>query len=235
MSQPENQPDNVVPICGPVGDALAGFQSLIPEGLLAKLDDPEFIAEQDRRYEARQRREQAAEARIRLDTMRRGGAPRRATERVANGSLEGTMAMAAIEAWSGQGLLVLSGGVGCGKTTAAVWWLSRHGGTAPMFVRAGGLEAAGRYDRAVRAMWTASSALCIDDVGAEYADGRGNWISLLDEIADFYHGEMRPLIMTTNIEKAVTFRQRMGDRISSRIREDGGWCPIGGDDLRGRK
>lgn len=228
MTRPENQPTSV-------GKMLpAGFESLIPAGVLAILGDDAFWDEQDRAQEAAVRRQEAEEAKMRLSALRRNGAPKRAVERISMGKLDDTMAMAAMRKWGGGAIRVLSGGVGCGKTTAAIWWLAQYGGTEPLFVRANELEARGRYDHEMRALWKGASALCIDDVGAEYADRMGNWLSLLDEIADYFHGEMRPLIVTTNIRKAEVFRSRLGSRISSRIREGAGWCPVGGDDLRRR-
>ena len=91
-------------------------------------------------------------------------------------------------------ILVLSGGVGCGKTVAAVRWLGEYGGVKPFFMRAHEFEAAGRYDRELRERWLGATGLVLDDLGAEYADGKGNLLSDLDSLFDTYCGKYARMV-----------------------------------------
>lgn len=135
---------------------------------------------------------------------------------------------------AGRTMLVLSGGVGAGKSTAATFAVAARRPRNPVFLRAATVEASGRYDREIRSQWEGASALVLDDLGAEYADAKGNFLSELDEILDWFYADRRPLIVTTNLDQAA-FRARYGGehgRIVSRIRECGAWAACGGVDLR---
>jgi DNA replication protein DnaC len=138
-------------------------------------------------------------------------------------------------------VLVLAGGTGAGKTTAATWYALAGISTAPAFVRAGELEARGRYDKELRAWLRSRSLLVVDDIGAEVLDGKGVFGSLLDEIVDAFYGDRKPLILTTNLAQRrkdaggePQFIERYGERIASRMREVGRWGDCGNVDLRRR-
>jgi DNA replication protein DnaC len=139
-------------------------------------------------------------------------------------------------------VLVLAGGTGAGKTTAATWYALAGASTAPAFVRAGELEARGRYDKELRSWLRSRSMLVIDDIGAEVLDDKGVFGSLLDEIVDAFYGDRKPLIMTTNLRSRLNdgergepqFVERYGERIASRLREVGRWGDCGNADLRRR-
>jgi DNA replication protein DnaC len=146
--------------------------------------------------------------------------------------------------------LVLAGGVGSTKTTAATWFALEHGGSSPGFIRASELEARGRYDQHaakghdLRGWIRERSMLVIDDLGAEYMDGKSVFRSLLDEVIDVLYGDRKRLIITTNLHAAKSkdekkarheepqFAERYGERISSRLHEIGRWGDCGSVDLR---
>jgi hypothetical protein len=122
----------------------------------------------------------------------------------------------------GGGIRILSGGVGVGKTVAAVRWLHDHGGVSPLFLRAKALEAAGSYDRSLRALWLSCTAMVLDDLGVEHMDGPGVFLSNLDELLDHFAGSRAPLVVTTNL-RSKAFVERYGARIASRLRQLGAW------------
>lgn len=139
-------------------------------------------------------------------------------------------------------VLVLAGGTGAGKTSAAAWVALEAGGLSPAFVRATELEARGRYDKALRTWLRGRSMLVIDDLGVEVLDDRGVFRSLLDEIIDTFYGNKRRVVITTNLlakrkvlgnaDEEPQFLERYGERVASRLRECGRWADCGALDLR---
>jgi DNA replication protein DnaC len=125
---------------------------------------------------------------------------------------------------------VLAGGVGSGKTFAAVWWLAQYGGPSPLFMRVSEFETISRYDKEHRRRWKTASALVLDDLGAEYADGKGNLLADLDELIDVYSGRTAQLIITTNL-KPDQFKERYKSRIVSRLRAGARWKSLTGGDM----
>ena len=128
-------------------------------------------------------------------------------------------------------ILVLLGGVGAGKTTAAAWLAAEIGGSRPGLVRSGALERAGRYDRELAEWVTSRTLLVIDDLGAEYLDGRGAYRSILDELIDVAYGARRRLIVTSNLD-VTGIADRVGERIWSRFCAAAVFASCGALDLR---
>lgn len=131
-------------------------------------------------------------------------------------------------------VLVLAGGTGAGKTTAAAWCALEAGGSSAGFIRASELEARGRYDRDLRTWLRERSLLVIDDLGVEVLDGKGVFRSLLDETIDMFYGNRKRVVITTNLSKADAI-ERYGDRVMSRLHEVGAWGDCGAVDLRRTK
>lgn len=214
------------------GDAIAE----ILEPLASRLDDDAYWAKRDAevraQLEAEQRAHEETNRRVRVERMCAYGVPRRVAELVVSPDFDrDAIPVRAVRDRRSDGVVVLSGGVGIGKTAAAVWWQLHHGGTRPAFVRASEVEAAGRYDRTLRARWTEASSLVLDDLGMEYSDAPGNLAAVLDELVDLYHADRRTLVVTTNL-LADDFRERYGARVTSRIRGDRGWVRLLGEDRR---
>ncbi len=127
-----------------------------------------------------------------------------------------TEAMQAVEAVDGT--LVLSGGIGCGKTVAACSWLLKR---APgLFLSSARLARWPRYEDAQMRRLLSASRLVIDDLGAEYMDEKGNFAAVLDEVIVDRHANMKPTVITTNLD-ATAFKNRYGQRIADRVRECG--------------
>jgi DNA replication protein DnaC len=125
---------------------------------------------------------------------------------------------------SAEGILVLSGPPGCGKTVAATWW-ALNGKHAPRFVRATAFATASRYQNDERDSWLAGRSLVLDDLGTEYADSKGSFLVDLDELVDTFYADKKPLVITTNCT-AAEFKKRYGERVTDRIRECGSWFSI---------
>jgi DNA replication protein DnaC len=149
-------------------------------------------------------------------------------------------------------VLVLAGGVGTTKTTAATWLAIDPdiAGSAPGFLRAGELEARGRYDRHaekgddLRSWLRTRTMLVLDDLGAEYMDSKNAFRSLLDEVLDLLYGDRKRVVITTNLHakkdpkrknEEPQFVERYGERVSSRLYEVGIWGECGAEDMRRKK
>jgi DNA replication protein DnaC len=136
-------------------------------------------------------------------------------------------------------VMVLAGGCGTGKSTAAAWMALEAGGSAPGFIRASELERRGRYSKTLESWIDSRSSLVVDDLGAEVLDGHGVFRSLLDEVIDKFYGDGRRLTITTNLhlqrenaDEVPQFRERYGDRCCSRLSEVALWGSCGVRDLR---
>jgi DNA replication protein DnaC len=138
-------------------------------------------------------------------------------------------------------LFILSGGVGTGKTFAAVWWamqphampsyLRRSFG--PRFMDAVQLSRMPRYDEGRAAELAYCSALVIDDLGEEYADAKGCFLSDLSALVDVRYRNGLGTFVTTNVNPAE-FRTRYGERVRDRIHECGSFVSVREESMRGK-
>lgn len=213
----------------PAGSAIDRFMAELraaTAGIDWDAHDAKVIAARAR-AEAHAERERTSD-RARLLARPRPGAgfPTRALE-VAMAPELTSAPVDALRAYSGdRTILVLSGPVSCGKTVAACWWTLHRSQRSAQFVRASAFAASSRYDRAARDELQAAGVLVLDDLGAEYADSKGNLLADLEELVDVFYASRRHLIITTNVP-AADFPQRYGDRIASRLREAGRWIELG--------
>lgn len=127
-------------------------------------------------------------------------------------------------------LVVLQGGVGCGKSCSAALWAIEHGAR---WITAKDLARTSTYDDDFRSVERARR-LVIDDLGTEYADQKGFFLSNLDGLIDARYADELPTVITTNVS-AAEFKSRYGERIADRIRGSGAWVEVGGGSLRVRK
>jgi hypothetical protein len=139
-------------------------------------------------------------------------------------------AMRAVGAWRrDESALVLAGGKGTGKTVAATW-VALNDERLWRFARAATIVRVGRFGDAFSQL-IAAPALCIDDLGAEYIDVKGSFLSDLDELVDTFYSNRRPLIVTTNLD-AKAFKDRYGARVVDRLTECAQWVGIDGRSMR---
>lgn len=206
-----------------IARALLDIGMPVPESLL------EMTATPGHAVPATPTPEDSQAARVR--ELRALGWPLRALEIAAVADV-GRAAMRAVDRWNpSMSAIVLAGAVGAGKTVAAAWW-ALGARNAFRFVRAAELVRVGRFDDSWRA-WLGAPALCVDDLGAEYADAKGSFVADLDHLFDTFYADRRPLIVTTNCDGAA-FRARYGERIADRLTECAVWAYVDGVSLRTR-
>ena len=141
-------------------------------------------------------------------------------------------------------IVVLSGGIGTGKSCAAALWAIRRQArflTADAFARLSPYTPA--WD--TYANWP---AIVLDDLGREYLDPRGFFQSSLDSLIDRRYSRALDLLITTNLrgkrrqpDKPVSaddppqFAERCGARVVDRIKEVGKFLTVAGPSLRPRR
>ena len=191
---------------------------------------PEGVAEEAAWRLEVERDEKASAARRAKEAFEIAGIPERYRQLILAPS--DTKAMAAVRRLdSASGIVVLSGGTGCGKTVAACWWAWARGG---VFEKAGKLSRRSHWDDTIDRL-IRTPALAIDDLGVEYQDAKGFFSSLLDELVDTRYENNRATLITTNLGRD-DFRARIGGekgRIASRVRGDGAFISISDSDMRG--
>ncbi len=74
--------------------------------------------------------------------------------------------------------------------------------------------------------------LVIDDLGMEYADEKGSFLSTLDGLFNARYAAQLYTVITTNLP-AKAFKARYGERIADRIRECGRFVELSDKSLRG--
>lgn len=106
---------------------------------------------------------------------------------------------------------VLCGAVGCGKTTAAVWWIMRHkGGRWCKSHKLARLPEGAQWATRELAELERAPALVIDDVGFEDGDGRGRLaVPLRLLIVGRLEGGL-PTLWTTNVAPAAVLQASRG-------------------------
>lgn len=119
--------------------------------------------------------------------------------------------------------LLLLGGVGCGKSTAAGWFVvtAAKKGAVSMWVRAveaSRMSAFGAEAEARFRAWREADCLVLDDLGTELMTP--TWQQALDDILDYRYQHSLETMLPTNLS-ADEFKTRYGERISDRIRHEG--------------
>jgi DNA replication protein DnaC len=149
-------------------------------------------------------------------------------------------------------ILVLAGGVGCGKTVAACAalerWVtetirrSRANGYRPVYardaegrvVKAIDLARAGTFDREFWDKLAAVDFLVVDDLGTEPLDEKGWMVANVRALIDRRYDDERRTILTTNLGLEA-FKTRYcadGGRLLDRLRECGAFIGLTDTSLR---
>jgi DNA replication protein DnaC len=151
---------------------------------------------------------------------------------------------------SSESILVLAGGVGCGKTVAASAWLERalvaHDAkiwergfrtereARGSVVKAIDLARAGTFDREFWDDLSAVDFLVVDDLGTEPLDDKGWMVANIRALIDQRYDAERKTILTANLN-FDGFRARYcadGGRLLDRIKERGAFVEIADGSLR---
>lgn len=223
------------------------------EQALARMT-PEEWAAHDRRIQAERAREHMAQVqareKARREELKQWGVPRKDIERVLAGKLDeneplevARAYMAALRSCSRgdtpRSTLVLSGPVGCGKTTAAAYLLAAYEAPwarhphPPVFVAVSRLIRWNRFDDKSMAALERASALVVDDLGSEYIDDKGAFLSFFDGLLNARYADWLPTVITTNLT-ASQFAGRYGARSVDRLREVGQFVEISAASMRRR-
>lgn len=223
-----------------LGDALSGLELLE----LAKVEPPEGWEEHDRAIRQAEAEALAREKEDRDRLFRRQlvewGVPVKDVDGVFDGDLQDTAPLLAVKEHH-QGIMILSGSYGCGKTTAAAWWLAQPGEPHaylrtqdPVFIPTYKLERFSRYDGEQMEKLERARRLVIDDLGREFSDSKGNFVTFVGALVDSRYADQLPMLITTNM-KLDEFRELYGERTVERLREVGRWREIDAPSLRRRK
>lgn len=205
-------------------------------------ENPESIAKWEAVQEERRRQSRADLSRAKERALEALDLPARAAAVIP----KDTQALRAMSGdWT---LLILSGQTGCGKTVAASSWLRswvsddrnwtggdgfvpRLRGRAPLFLTSAHLARWARYDDTAMTCLLRASRLVLDDLGGEYVDEKGAFLSLLDELVNERYANRLPMLITTNLGP-VDFRARYGERFADRIREAGRFAALTDPSMR---
>lgn len=212
-----------------------------------KLSDEEW-AERDRKIAEQREKEEQAKLDAERETWRarlvEWGVPVKDVERISGPTdldPTGALKVAQDSHEKEQRIVVISGPVGCGKTTAAAWWLSQEGPRSPylkvhspLFIPVYKLERVSRYDEKAMARIERARRLVIDDLGAEYLDQKNAFVTFLRGLIDARYNNCLPLLVSTNLT-ADEFKERYGERVVDRLREVGRFAGIKGESLRRKR
>lgn len=161
--------------------------------------------------------DEAEERRLLKERLEGSGIPRGALD-VVTGAMEPTEATQAVDEWlpTDKRLLLLSGGVGTGKTVAAAHAIRRARGRwlyAPNITK---VASFGDEQAQAMSRLRASKLLVIDDLGSEFSQTTG-WgrTELANLIVDRYEDALRTII-TTNLD-AKAWRAYADERLRDRL------------------
>jgi DNA replication protein DnaC len=165
----------------------------------------------------------------------RYGIPFKDAQRFTGGLLDETEAVAVLRDFqkrtAGGAVVVLSGKPGCGKTTAAAWFVSEGAPKPhpyrtwrpeehPRFLSAGKLL---RLDMYKQADWDSlehCSVLVLDDLGTEFKDIPGAFMTKFYDLLNSRYAGCGWTVITTNLSRQ-DFAKRYDARIEDRLREEG--------------
>lgn len=195
-------------------------------------EEPAWKIRERKDAEARAKREEREAADAAERAVLDIGIPERTLDAVRSDAFASTNAT---EALSGGPIetVVLSGGVGCGKSVAAAWWLLAEEYKRGRWMTAARLARFPRYDTEEIGKLFKVKRMVLDDLGDEYMDEKGAYLSLLDELINERHSGKRQTVITTNLT-AEDFKARYGARIADRVREGGRFVAVSSPSMRRR-
>lgn len=203
---------------------------------------PEQWEERDRAIadanEKKRREEVSSRWKATKESLIDRGLAERHLEALFRGALKPTTALEGIDKFTDDGLYILSGNVGCGKTLAAHAWLLDAKHVEPLLWTSGGVRMitaawfarASRYGEDKFEALAKTKKLVIDDLGVEFNDSKGSFQVDLDELLDLRWRAKNPTVITTNVTKEE-FKDRYGLRVYDRARGSS-WANVKGESMR---
>lgn len=207
------------------------------KGLESLQGDPEYRAKTAEHYREQELQERAERDKRFRELLAEQGLPQKDILRILGGGCKDTAALTVARQFadSAHRILVLSGGPGCGKTFAAGWLVAQQERfPGARFLDVSRLLRMNRYSEAAMTELERCSLLAIDDLGSEYVDAKGAWLSLLDGLVNARYAADLRTVITTNVP-AARFKEQYGERIADRIREVGRFVGVDGESLRGKQ
>lgn len=216
------------------------------------LDEATVMLKEHSEYKAKEydKLESKRIQRDRLDALVAAGIPKRAVRLIMFGELSETPAMQSAREFmaSDDTALVLLGPSGVGKSVAASWLAAAsvdyiiggrpqpeqggfNMGPTAMFASASDISRISMYDaKPMKALETVKY-LVVDDLGVEFNDKGGSFLSRFDSIFNHRYGNELTTVITSNLT-AEDFKSRYGERTVDRIREAGSFIGLDGESLR---
>lgn len=131
-------------------------------------------------------------------------------------------------------MLVLAGGTGSGKSTAAAFALSKRSGLwvhGPDLAKVEVRDPFDPFRPTLDERMRLAGLLVLDDIGIEHSPG-GYAASRITDVLEWREASKRPSIVTTNLGAEV-FARQYGKRLCSRINGDPlGWQTVTDKDMR---
>lgn len=160
------------------------------------------------------------------ENMRRLGFPELALDSIRR-DLQDKKSLTAAREWAigGDWSLVLCGGTGCGKTTAATWaahQLYMRLNQRPKFLRCASMVDAPAFNAEAELLkyrCKEAGVLVLDDIGSGAREKDAKlWLGWLDDVLDARHSARRKTIITTNMPEGV-LAEWIGRRLADRLNE----------------
>lgn len=240
----------------PIGVGIERFMERLARIPTTEPDEPHLVGD-----EARKAHEEQQESSL-GEHYARCGVPSSIYELASQGGVNNDSlnfpAMGAMKNWSakdGAIFLLLAGGSGSGKTTAAVEALRLCRSPFYAYDSDGNIFGSWQYDSrrgmfissvdlAEHASWTPTgeslwgrarkvSLLVLDDLGTEMQTEKGPFLSEFQDLIRRRHANSLRTVVTTNLD-SKTFRVRYGARVLDRMLEKGMAFNAGNESKRGR-
>lgn len=205
----------------------------------SRLVPPPGSAESERQWEQELAEREAAQRRQERAERVEGAHDMRVTDAVHKALIDGiplleTESHRQAKKWALAGerpVLVLNGGVGCGKSVAAAWVLANLGGIWLPAERACRIFASNFGDGFAEQTKARDVAMLIlDDVGTELEPLR--MMHVLTELLDSRKSRRHRLLITTNLPRKNFEARYKSERLWSRLAETVTWAGSQGADLR---
>lgn len=222
---------------------MSEFDDMIKRLTGTEYTDAEWVERDAQILEDRQkagREERSVEWQKRKQGLIDKGLAKRHLSEIYRGQIKQIPAIAAVKNIGSDGVYVLSGNVGCGKTFAAhVWLLDALGGKPERwrvrdirFATATWFARTSRYGQGKFEDLGKPGRLVLDDLGVEYADENKSFLVDLDELLDMRWSNGYPTLVTTNLTD-TNFQARYGARLYDRMRGAGRWRNVKHKSMRG--
>lgn len=219
----------------PLADLAARARARIEKHEHRLRTDPAYAAKVAANDRERAEHERTVARAARERFLDAAGVPPRTWPLLLDGSLQETPAVAHVRAWLAAGshpnFLVLAGGKGTGKTTAACFAIAERGGRR---VTARELAAASDFDRDLQRSLAGATLLVLDDLGAESLDEKGWGANRIGGLLDARYERRRATLIATNLTMR-DFLARYGQdggRLQDRLRQAARWVDIAGASMR---